>query len=102
MYLRNLLRKDFCILDIKLKQGVFNALDISGYLLLCLEQVGVILQLIAQLGLQFIEIILIGLFEFFFYIDKIDYKPVTEGFVGPIDAGECLQKVVRLDNSAQV
>ena len=66
------------------------------------EQVGVVLHFIAQFRLQLVEVGFVGLVEFGLDVGKIDDVAVAVFPVGAVDAGECLEEVVGLDDAAEV
>ena len=94
--------KFFGVFDVEAEQDVLDGFDFLRDLCGRFEQVGIVLDLIAQLGLQLVKIVFVGLVEFLADVGKVDHIAVSKILVSAVDSGECLQQVMGLDDATEI
>ena len=90
------------VLGIKRKQNCFDLFDFSGDFFGRLEEIGIVSHFISQFRLEFIEVRFVCFVKLLPDVYKIHHEPVFEVFVGSVDPGKHLQKVVRFHLSAHI
>ena len=94
--------KFFGVFGIKIKQGVFNVCNFLFDFFGSFEKLAVTADFVTQFIRKFIPIGAVGFVEFAFDVGKIDDVAVAVMFVGAVDAGQGLQKIVGFDEPAQI
>ena len=89
--LRDLLRKNLGVGGVKMEKSILDRLNIGENFGLGFEQIGVTLQFITEFALEFVEVILVGLFKLRFDIDEINHVTIPIAFVGAVHSGKRLK-----------
>ena len=97
VYLVDLTAKYFGVFSVEVKQGVFDAGDFLFDFFDGFEKLVVAVDFVAQFFGKFVPIGAVGFVEFFLNVGKIDDVTVAVRFVGAVDAGQGLQKIVGFD-----
>jgi len=78
----DLLGEDLGVGGVEMEKGVLDRLNVGSDLGLGFEEVGIFVQLVAKFALEFVEVVLVGLFKLGFDIDEINDVAVTIAFEG--------------------
>jgi len=98
----DLLREQLGIVQREREQCLANGGNVGADLVPTLEQIAVVLDVIAELGGEFVVVVAIGFVELGLDVREVDYVALTEKTMAAIDACQRLQQVVVFDDAAEV
>ena len=70
--------------------SILDCLDVSGYFLFFLEQVRIVLQFVAKLALQFLEVVFVCLLKLRLDVYKVYDATLSIAWVRAVHSRECL------------
>lgn len=94
--------KYFGVFGIEIKQGIFNACNFLFDFFCRFEKLAVTADFVAQFVRKLVPIGAVSFIKFTLDVSKIDDIAVTVRFVGAVDTGQGLQKIVGFDEPAQI